>query len=278
MCLLIAHSRLSNTSIESKRDPKSLIRPAVQLAIDFEAILLSVVQFLSHFDTIASLSRDLTAFFCILWEMKLLERIRGFCVRRCISTQLTVPLGNLDGFRQFAQRQLTNRVSPETPFYSTLSSNALNRAFDKPPLAKKVLVVGSGGLSIGQAGEFDYSGSQAIKALKEEVFVFLLIIQGVQTILINPNIATIQTGKDLADVVYFLPIHPEYIEYVIKRENPDGILLTFGGQSALNCGVALHHAGIFEKYKVNVLGTPIRTLELSEDRDLFAKALKGDIC
>ncbi|KAJ3077573.1 carbamoyl-phosphate synthase (glutamine-hydrolyzing) cpa2, partial [Quaeritorhiza haematococci] len=138
-------------------------------------------------------------------------------------------------------------------------------ALKKPPAAKRVLVVGSGGLSIGQAGEFDYSGSQAIKALKEE---------GVQTILINPNIATVQTGYDLADVVYFLPVNPEYIEYVIKAEKPDGILLAFGGQSALNCGVALDHGGVLEKYGVKVLGTSIRTLELSEDRDLFAKALK----
>ncbi|KAI8812033.1 hypothetical protein BJ742DRAFT_794599 [Cladochytrium replicatum] len=140
-----------------------------------------------------------------------------------------------------------------------------NTALKGPPAAFKVVIVGSGGLSIGQAGEFDYSGSQAIKALKEE---------GVYTILVNPNIATIQTGKDLADRVYFLPINPEYIEYVIEREKPDGILLTFGGQSALNCGIALDHRGVLKKHDVKVLGTPIRTLELSEDRDLFAKALK----
>ncbi|KAI9331827.1 carbamoyl-phosphate synthase arginine-specific large chain [Zopfochytrium polystomum] len=139
-------------------------------------------------------------------------------------------------------------------------------ALKHPPAAKKVLIVGSGGLSIGQAGEFDYSGSQAIKALKEE---------GVYTVLINPNIATVQTGKGLADVVYFLPINPEYIEYVIERERPDGILLTFGGQSALNCGVALDKSGALKRWDVKVLGTPIRTLELTEDRDLFAKALKS---
>jgi carbamoylphosphate synthase large subunit len=109
-------------------------------------------------------------------------------------------------------------------------------------------------------------GSQAIKALKEE---------GVETILINPNIATVQTGKDLADVVYFLPVRPEYIEYVIEKEKPDGILLTFGGQSALNCGISLYEDGVFEKYNVKVLGTPISTLKTTEDRDLFAKALKG---
>ncbi|KAI8844024.1 carbamoyl-phosphate synthase arginine-specific large chain [Chytriomyces cf. hyalinus JEL632] len=135
----------------------------------------------------------------------------------------------------------------------------------KEPLAKKVLIVGSGGLSIGQAGEFDYSGSQAIKALKEE---------NVDTILINPNIATVQTSKGLANKVYFLPINPEYIEFVIERERPDGILLTFGGQSALNCGIALEKSGALKKWGVRVLGTPIRTLELTEDRDLFAKALK----
>ncbi|KAJ3158711.1 carbamoyl-phosphate synthase (glutamine-hydrolyzing) cpa2 [Geranomyces michiganensis] len=135
----------------------------------------------------------------------------------------------------------------------------------KAPPATRVIIVGSGGLSIGQAGEFDYSGSQAIKALKEE---------GVHTILVNPNIATIQTGRDLADVVYFLPANPEYIEYVIEREKPDGILLAFGGQTALNCGVALENSGVLKKHGVKVLGTPVRTLELSEDRDLFAQALK----
>lgn len=109
------------------------------------------------------------------------------------------------------------------------------------------------------------TGSQAIKACREE---------GVFTVLINPNIATNQTTEELADVVYFLPINAEFIEYVIQREKPDGIMLAFGGQSALNVGVQLHHMGIFEKYNVRVLGTSIRTLELSEDRDLFAKALK----
>jgi len=112
----------------------------------------------------------------------------------------------------------------------------------QPPL-KKVLIVGSGGLSIGQAGEFDYSGSQAIKALKEE---------NIKTVLVNPNIATIQTGKGLADTVYFLPINPEYLEYIIQRERPDGILLTFGGQSALNCGIQLDETGVLKKYNVRV--------------------------
>jgi carbamoyl-phosphate synthase large subunit len=129
---------------------------------------------------------------------------------------------------------------------------------------KKVLVIGSGGLSIGQAGEFDYSGSQALKALKEA---------GVKSVLINPNIATIQTSHVLADEIYYLPVTPEYVEYVIQKEKPDGIFLSFGGQTALNLGVNMNKKGIFEKYGVKVLGTPIKTLETSEDRDLFARAL-----
>ncbi|EDN06097.1 carbamoyl-phosphate synthase [Histoplasma capsulatum] len=129
---------------------------------------------------------------------------------------------------------------------------------------KKVLVIGSGGLSIGQAGEFDYSGSQALKALKEA---------GVESVLINPNIATIQTDHKLADEVYYLPVTPEYVTHVIEREQPDGIFLTFGGQTALNLGVQMNRMGVFDRYGVKVLGTSIRTLEVSEDRDLFAKAL-----
>ncbi|KAH7137207.1 hypothetical protein B0J13DRAFT_609297 [Dactylonectria estremocensis] len=130
---------------------------------------------------------------------------------------------------------------------------------------KKVLVIGSGGLAIGQAGEFDYSGSQALKALKEA---------GVASVLINPNIATIQTNHSLADEVYYLPVTPEYVTYVIEKERPDGIFLSFGGQTALNLGVEMQRLGLFEKYGVKVLGTSVRTLELSEDRDLFAKALE----
>ncbi|KAI9598880.1 large subunit of carbamoyl-phosphate synthase [Syncephalis fuscata] len=129
----------------------------------------------------------------------------------------------------------------------------------------KVLVVGSGGLSIGQAGEFDYSGSQAIKALKEA---------NIHTVLVNPNIATIQTSQALADTIYFLPVTPEYLEYIIEREKPDGILLTFGGQSGLNCGIALDKMGVLRRHGVQVLGTPVQTLITSEDRDLFAKALQ----
>lgn len=134
------------------------------------------------------------------------------------------------------------------------------------PDVSKVVVVGSGGLSIGQAGEFDYSGSQALKALSEE---------GVQAILINPNIATWQTSHQLASEVYFLPITADYVAYVLEKERPDGILLTFGGQSALNVGIALDKMGVLERLGVKVLGTPIRTLEVSEDRDLFVQALKG---
>ncbi|KAI8070266.1 large subunit of carbamoyl-phosphate synthase [Thamnidium elegans] len=129
---------------------------------------------------------------------------------------------------------------------------------------KKVLVVGSGGLSIGQAGEFDYSGSQAIKALKES---------GIKTILVNPNIATIQTSHTLADQVYFLPVTCEYVSNILERERPDGILLTFGGQTALNCGIELDRSGILKRLNIKVLGTPIQTLITSEDRDLFVKAL-----
>ncbi|PVH22467.1 carbamoyl-phosphate synthase arginine-specific large chain [Candidozyma haemuli] len=137
----------------------------------------------------------------------------------------------------------------------------------KPQLVdvSKVLVIGSGGLSIGQAGEFDYSGSQAIKALKEA---------NKKSILINPNIATNQTSHALADEIYYLPVTAEYITYIIEREQPDGILLTFGGQTGLNVGVQLDKMGVFERYGVKVLGTPIKTLETSEDRDLFASALK----
>jgi carbamoyl-phosphate synthase large subunit len=128
----------------------------------------------------------------------------------------------------------------------------------------KVLLLGSGALKIGQAGEFDYSGSQALKALKEE---------GVYTILVNPNIATIQTSKDLADKIYFLPVDPYFITEIIKKEKPDGIMLSFGGQTALNCGLELDKNGILKKYKVKVLGTPVKSIEVTEDRELFAQQL-----
>ncbi len=130
---------------------------------------------------------------------------------------------------------------------------------------KKILVLGSGALKIGEAGEFDYSGSQAIKALKEEK---------IKVVLINPNIATFQTSKDLADEVYFLPVNPFFVEKVIKKEKPDGIFLSFGGQTALNCGLELEKKGILKKYKVKVLGTPVKAIELTEDREEFANHLK----
>jgi carbamoyl-phosphate synthase large subunit len=129
----------------------------------------------------------------------------------------------------------------------------------------KVLILGSGAIRIGQAGEFDYSGSQAIKALKEE---------GIKTILINPNIATIQTSDYLADEIYFLPIEPNFVEKVIQKEKPDGILLSFGGQTALNTGVALFESGVLDKYNVNVLGTPVEAILKTEDRNLFAQEMK----
>ena len=131
---------------------------------------------------------------------------------------------------------------------------------------KKILVLGSGALKIGEAGEFDYSGSQAIKALKEEK---------IKTILVNPNIATIQTSKFLADEVYFLPVNDYFVEKVIKKERPDGIFLSFGGQTALNCGLKLQKKGILKKYNVQVLGSPIKSIELTEDRQLFADHLKN---
>ena len=129
---------------------------------------------------------------------------------------------------------------------------------------RKVLLLGSGALKIGQAGEFDYSGSQALKALKEE---------GIKTVLINPNIATVQTSKGIADKVYFQPVQPSFVERIIEKERPDGILLSFGGQTALNCGVELYKKGVFGKYGVQVLGTPIQAIIDTEDRDLFVRRL-----
>ncbi|MBO7598497.1 MAG: carbamoyl-phosphate synthase (glutamine-hydrolyzing) large subunit [Bacteroidales bacterium] len=129
---------------------------------------------------------------------------------------------------------------------------------------KKILVLGSGALKIGESGEFDYSGSQALKALREE---------GKFTILINPNIATVQTSEGIADVIYYLPVTPEFVEKVIEKERPDAILLAFGGQTALNCGVALHKSGVLEKYNVKVLGTPVQAIINTEDRELFAEMM-----
>ena len=128
----------------------------------------------------------------------------------------------------------------------------------------KVLLLGSGALKIGEAGEFDYSGSQALKALREE---------GIYSVLINPNIATVQTSEGVADKIYYLPVTPEFVEQVIEKERPDGILLSFGGQTALNCGVALYKSGVLEKYNVQVLGTPVQAIIDSELLEFFAGIL-----
>ena len=154
--------------------------------------------------------------------------------------------------------EFVKALEGQTPF--PLYTEERN-AVQKP---SKVLLLGSGALKIGQAGEFDYSGAQALKALKEE---------GVKTVLINPNIATVQTSKDVADMVYFQPVTPDFVERVIEKERPDGILLSFGGQTALNCGVELYQKGVFEKYGVKVLGTPIQAIIDTEDRELFVKKL-----
>ena len=131
---------------------------------------------------------------------------------------------------------------------------------------KRVLVLGSGALKIGQSGEFDYSGSQALKALRED---------GKFTILINPNVATVQTSEGVADAIYYLPITPAFVEKVIQKEHPDGIMLAFGGQTALNCGVELYQSGILEKYGIKVLGTPVQAIINTEDRELFADMMRS---
>lgn len=149
------------------------------------------------------------------------------------------------------------------PSAKKIKKSAVQKQSAKKP--KKVLILGSGALRIGQAGEFDYSGSQALKALKEE---------GIKSVLINPNIASIQTDDGLADKVYFLPVTTYFVEKIIEREKVDAILLSFGGQTALNCGLELEEKGILKKHKVRVLGTPVKTIRLTEDRHLFAEALK----
>ena len=131
---------------------------------------------------------------------------------------------------------------------------------------KKILILGSGALKIGEAGEFDYSGSQAIKAMKEE---------GIKTVLVNPNIATIQTSEGLADQVYLLPVTVEFVKQIIEKERPDGIFLSFGGQTALNCGLELEKQGILAEYAVEVLGTPVSAISLTEDRKAFSDFLSS---
>ena len=168
---------------------------------------------------------------------------------------LDTVLNSIEGTRQCfsVQERIQKHFKTSLPFPLDMSQ------IDYP---HKVLILGSGGLSIGQAGEFDYSGSQAIKALKEEK---------IHTILINPNIATVQTNPGMADKVYFLPITVHYVTEVIKNERPDGILLMFGGQTALNCGIELERTGVLKKYNVQVLGTPIQSIIDSEDRQIFAE-------
>ena len=163
----------------------------------------------------------------------------------------TAPLSSPEGDTSALRLEDFSSVAPSGAEWGAISPSS-------------VLLLGSGALKIGQAGEFDYSGAQALKALKEE---------GVRSILINPNIATVQTSKDVADVVYFQPVTPEFVERVIEKERPDGILLSFGGQTALNCGVELYKRGVLEKYGVKVLGTPVQAIIDTEDRDLFVKRL-----
>jgi carbamoyl-phosphate synthase large subunit len=195
----------------------------------------------------------------LLRPQHLLRLPRALCIRAISSTSL----------RHAIAAPAVGDYAPKEKGGSSGLARALSaRVLQSSPRPdiRKVLLVGSGGLSIGQAGEFDYSGSQAMKALREE---------GLSTVLINPNIATWQTSHQLADQVYFLPITVDYVAYVLEKERPDGVLLTFGGQSALNVGIALDRMGVLDRLGVQVLGTPIRTLEVSEDRDLFVQALKG---
>ena len=166
-------------------------------------------------------------------------------------------------FDEFVSK--VNKLTSKQVDKLDVESNVLStRQLVNSSTIKSVLLLGSGALKIGQAGEFDYSGAQALKALKEE---------GVRSVLINPNIAAVQTSKDVADTIYFQPVTPDFVEHVIEKERPDGILLSFGGQTALNCGVELYRKGVFEKYGVKVLGTPVQAIIDTEDRDLFVKRL-----
>ena len=164
-----------------------------------------------------------------------------------------------EGNNSSTHKQLVNSST-----HKQLVNSSTHKQLVNSSTIKSVLLLGSGALKIGQAGEFDYSGAQALKALKEE---------GIKSVLINPNVATVQTSKDVADTVYFQPVTPDFVEHVIEKERPDGILLSFGGQTALNCGVELYRKGVFEKYGVKVLGTPVQAIIDTEDRDLFVKRL-----
>ncbi|MBO4551478.1 MAG: carbamoyl-phosphate synthase large subunit, partial [Bacteroidaceae bacterium] len=169
-----------------------------------------------------------------------------------------------DEFISLVNKLTSKQVNELDDSATNLSTRQLVNSSTINSTINKVLLLGSGALKIGQAGEFDYSGAQALKALKEE---------GVKTVLINPNIATVQTSKDVADTVYFQPVTPEFVERVIEKERPDGILLSFGGQTALNCGVELYKRGVLEHYDVKVLGTPIQAIIDTEDRELFVRKL-----
>lgn len=165
-------------------------------------------------------------------------------------------------FDVFLEAVTKTKNNDEYKLHQLLKNHLTSKVSDTPKDIQKVLILGSGGLSIGQAGEFDYSGSQAIKALREENIVVILI---------NPNIATVQTSLGLANKVYFLPLELDFVTQVIQSERPDGILLTFGGQTALNCGIELKKSGILEQYNIKVLGTPIETIIATEDRKQFSE-------
>ena len=176
-----------------------------------------------------------------------------------ICTNIRIAHGNVEQFDSSVRPALyLTHISLPSNF------NKYTKQMSADKRIKKAIVLGSGALKIGQAGEFDYSGSQALKALKEE---------GISTVLINPNIATIQTSDGIADKVYFLPLTPYFVEEIIKKEKPDGILLAFGGQTALNCGTEMYLNGTLEKYGVEVLGTSVEAIMATEDRDLFVKKL-----
>ena len=187
------------------------------------------------------------------WTSKQVDKVIPEIVDKVTSKQVDKVIPGIDNpLTQKANNSSTRQLVNS----STIKNNSST--------IKKVLLLGSGALKIGQAGEFDYSGSQALKALKEE---------GIKTVLINPNIATVQTSQGVADTVYFQPVQAHFVEHIIEKERPDGILLSFGGQTALNCGVELYQKGVLEKYGVKVLGTPIQAIIDTEDRDLFVRRL-----
>src|SRR5215831_4096808 len=183
----------------------------------------------------------------------------GFLMQTMVPTKACAIEGARSSRCNFIRKQIQDQSIP--CFFSIHSSKQSD--MDSKP--RRVLLLGSGALKIGEAGEFDYSGSQAIKALKEE---------GIEVWLINPNIATIQTSPGLADRIFFLPVEPGFVTRVIAEHRPDAILLSFGGQTALNCGLALARSGVLRRYGVRVLGTPVRAIEMTEDRQVFAQELR----